>query len=115
MSRDILHKLPTKWDGVSVWVSAPAPHSCDRHGRFEGSDELDGVPISRIHVMSRYAGGQIRGYALHAGGLGVCLPCHEGPWLEMDIEVRRLLATVALLPEELAVAAGQMQLFEVAR
>lgn len=44
-----------------------------------------------VRVMSRPAGGQIRGYLLHNGRAYLWLPDAIGDWPEMDAEVSRRL------------------------
>ena len=42
-----------------------------------------------VHVMSRPAGGEIRGYVLTSDGvLRLRMPCYSGRWPEMDEAVR---------------------------
>ena len=47
------------------------------------------IPIRVVHVMSRPAGGEIRGYVLVDGELRLRIPCYTGHWPEMDAAVSR--------------------------
>lgn len=50
--------------------------------------------IDVLHVMSKSAGGQIRGYERPAGSddvWKVSTPAHEGNWVEMDLAVSELI------------------------
>jgi len=51
---------------------------------------------SIVHVVSKPAGGEIRGYVLINGTLHMRLPNYEGDWPELDAAVeRRLGARIA--------------------
>lgn len=46
--------------------------------------------IRKIHVMSKPAGGEIRGYMSIEGGPWLpANPCYSGEWAEMDREVEK--------------------------
>ena len=52
----------------------------------------------RIHVISTYAGGEIRSYELTSDGrLLLAYPCYTGLWLEMDAEVTRITGQAGAL------------------
>jgi hypothetical protein len=61
----------------------------DRAAKWDGIGAI-------VHVISRPAGGEIRGYVLIAGKLHLRLPCYSGPCAEMDAAVaRRVLGAAA--------------------
>ncbi len=62
--------------------------------RCAGSHLPAGVAYRVVHVISRWAGGEIRGYLVHAGELTVRQPCYSGEWPELDALVREKLAKV---------------------
>ncbi len=50
--------------------------------------------VDQLHVMSRSAGGQVRGYARPHGARGawsVSTPAYEGNWVAMDLAVSTLI------------------------
>lgn len=49
-------------------------------------------PFASVHVMSRPAGGEIRGYVRINGVLHLRLPAYPSQWDELDIEVSRRLS-----------------------
>lgn len=51
-------------------------------------------PTETLHVMSKSAGGQIRGYERATGSGGVWMvstPAYEGNWVAMDLAVSDLI------------------------
>ncbi len=54
----------------------------DRPAKWDGIGAL-------VHVISRPARGEIRGYVLIAGRLHLRLPNYAGDWPELDAEVTR--------------------------
>lgn len=79
---------------VSLIVDPPVIYS-SRMSMFEGSiklRDLDEHRIRWVHVMSKPAGGEIRGYALIGSELRVRLPNYAGPWPEMDAAVAARIA-----------------------
>lgn len=56
-----------------------------RGANFVGCGQVvPGDRLAFVHVMSRPAGGEIRGYVLYDGQLRLRLPCYTGAWPEMD-------------------------------
>lgn len=59
-----------------------------RGWNFAGDAKADSADIARVvHVMSKPAGGEIRGYVLIDGALRQRGPCYAGPWPVLDAEV----------------------------
>lgn len=51
-----------------------------------------GLVMRRVHVISKRAGGEIRGYSLlEDGRLIIGTPCYTGEWPEMDALVERIV------------------------
>lgn len=72
-------------DGVEPGAVYLLRSSVEAHMCYEARDIL--------HVMSRYSGGEVRGYERPAGSSGpwwVRLPAREGHWPEVDRAVARL-------------------------
>ena len=59
-----------------------------RGWNFAGDSDADSADTARVvHVMSKSAGGEIRGYVLIDGVLRQRGPCHSGPWPVLDAAV----------------------------
>lgn len=73
---------------IYVTIDKPRPMSRGL-GMFVGDRAIpDGEPIRFVHVMSKPAGGEIRGYVLTRDGeLRLRLPCYSGRWEAMDLAV----------------------------
>lgn len=72
-------------DGVDPGAVYLLRSSVEAHMCYEARDLL--------HVMSRYSGGEVRGYERPAGSSEpwrVRLPAHEGHWPEVDRAVATL-------------------------
>lgn len=54
-------------------------------------DTRAGEEYQLVHVISGWAKGEVRGYALHRGELRLCKPCFTGDWPQMDAAVREAL------------------------
>lgn len=86
------YELP--FDGVYLLVDAAfaAPQCVARIGMFVGiRDVHEGDRLSYVHIISKHAGGEIRGYVIHAGRLKLRLPCYTAEWPEMDRAVSEAL------------------------
>ena len=86
----------TAIQGITVEVDPPRAPDTGAHfaGLLEFLGGPDHVPgkVSRVHVMSAHAGGEIRSYELDGESqLRLAGPCHGGRWPEMDAEVARVL------------------------
>jgi hypothetical protein len=76
---------------LSLIVDKPQDYH-HRLSMFAGSQSYSGE-IRWVHVMSRPAGGEIRGYALlESGDLRLRLPDYTGHWPEMDAAARAAIA-----------------------
>lgn len=90
-------ELPLSWSGeveqafadgrLYLQVDAERTHSpylslVDRPAKWDGIGSI-------VHVISRPAGGEIRGYVLIAGKLHLRLPNYAGDWPELDVAVAR--------------------------
>lgn len=74
-----------------------------------GGERVDAdEPIRVVHVISTYAGGEVRGYVLARGRLHLRLPCYTGRWAEMDAWVAAQLGAT-VVPYELGPGAGGME------
>lgn len=72
------------WEGVYVEVDAAKP-TTTWTAQFQGERQYPtGTRAAFVHVMSRHAGGEIRGYVLIDGKLHLRHPCYTGRWPEMD-------------------------------
>lgn len=74
---------------IYVEIDPPRPLG-GRAAAFVGDRVVDvHEPVRIVHVMSKPAGGEIRGYVLTVadGQLRLRLPCYTGRWDEMDAEV----------------------------
>lgn len=79
--------------------------------------------VKRVHVMSKWAGGEVRSYWLCRGRLWLAAPCYTGTWTEVDAAVSAALGAsvvpntitaggaVLYLPDVKADAVGQVALF----
>lgn len=77
---------------VYVVTGKPRPMSRDLGGFIGEHGVAYGDLIRFVHVVSKPAGGEIRGYVLTADGrLRLRLPCRSGRWDAMD---RAVLAQV---------------------
>lgn len=77
-----------------VWLIVDEPRPYGRHSSaIEGPCPHWDEPVRWVHVMSRPAGGEIRGYALVEGELRLRLPNYSGDWPEMDAAVRARVAS----------------------
>lgn len=87
-----------------VVVDPPRPHG-NRSAAFAGCNGIKyDAPIRFVHVVSKPAGGEIRGYVLTEDGvLRGRVPCYTGDWPEIDAAV---LARVAGARSVLPVGAG---------
>lgn len=103
----------TRWPGVTVRIDPPR-HVVPFAGALDVDPGAGGTAFEhsfttgrraklsewrRVHVLSRHAGGEIRGYELEVGGeLLLAYPCYTGIWPEMDAEVARIVAAAATAP-----------------
>ena len=84
----------TSIHGITVDVDVEPQPVMDGgwHANFVGCRAMVGEKVRGVHVMSRHAGGEIRGYVLDAdGGLRLRGPCYTGRWESMDEEVAAIL------------------------
>ena len=65
-------------DGLHLNISEVHPAPPNRVMFVGEADCHTGDPIATVHVISKWAGGQIRGYVLHKGVLKLWLPAY--PW-----------------------------------
>lgn len=77
-------------------IDEPRPMHPNREIAFEGDVGLRSANhrLTIVHVMSKPAGGEIRGYVLvdDETDLRVRRPNYTGDWLEMDAEVRAAIS-----------------------
>lgn len=84
----------TSIEGITIIVDADPNPVMDGgwHWNFVGCRQLIGHKVRGVHVMSRHAGGEIRGYVIDDdGGLRLRGPCYTGKWDLMDQEVAAVL------------------------
>jgi len=83
-------------EGTSVFTSNFLGRDEVKPSLVEGKPTL---PLRWVHVMSKPAKGEIRGYALVNGKLHVRLPDYVGPWPELDQAVATKLGVPVLTRE----------------
>ncbi|MBZ4398657.1 hypothetical protein [Myxococcus sp. AS-1-15] len=75
-----------------VLVSRPERSAGHRDSMVCGGNAADASGMVRwVHVMSKPAGGEVRGYALVGDELRLRLPAHPESWPEVDAEVCKRL------------------------
>jgi hypothetical protein len=72
-----------------LYVEIDEPRSISPHLAFVNRPAKWDGRGSLVHVISRPAGGEIRGYVLIEGKLHMRLPNHAGDWPELDAAVAR--------------------------
>ena len=72
---------------LSLLIDRPTKEPMWRYN-YAGGDQSQ-AEGRLVHVLSRPAGGEIRGYVLTSDGvLRLRMPCYSGRWPEMDEAVR---------------------------
>ena len=68
--------------------------------RGAGAHLLAGAAYRVVHVISRWAGGEVRGYILHRGEITVRTPCYSGDWPDLDalVKAKVLSSTIGGAP-----------------
>lgn len=68
--------------------------------RCAGAHLPAGAAYRVVHVISRWAGGEIRGYILHRGDITVRQPCYSGDWPALDalVKAKALAAAIGGAP-----------------
>ena len=72
-----------------LFVQVDYEKNLDPHLSFEASPAKWDGRGQLVHVISKPAGGEIRGYVLIDGALHLRLPNYAGDWPDLDAAVRR--------------------------
>lgn len=86
-----------------LFVEVDEPRPMTRHtAGFAGDGQLREAKIRFVHVISKPAKGEIRGYVLVESEktLRVRTPNYLGRWPELDVEVQRLTGATSTLYSE---------------
>lgn len=104
-------EIPIGWVGGPVYLLVDPETRFDSRNAYgptrePGGGTIDGI-AQRVHVISRPAGGEIRGYYLQHGEIWHEWPAKH-PWYEMDVLVCAALGLLvpARWREAAALAAG---------
>lgn len=82
----------TKWPAIHILVDAEAHEWGGADSRYPVAEPLGPCTARAVHVVSRAAGCEVRGYLLATDGrLGLRTPPKDIAWPEMDDEVAKVL------------------------
>lgn len=83
--------LPSVSDGVYLLIGDRIPLTSQRRSAFVGERSMkisDDMHAVKVHVISEYGGGEIRGYFMIGDALHLTLPAYPQQWTEIDAAAR---------------------------